>query len=356
MTARASPTLELANSIAVARSRGEEAWSLSTPSFPDTPALPAPDQSWTRLTPAEGLPELRAQARARFFGHWDLPDHSCIITAGAKAGLFCALRASLSPGTRVILPTPTWPSYADICALAHVTPVFLPTRTKTGFALDLDKLEQVIKQHRPGAIILANPCNPTGRILPPESVAGLQQLCDRHTMLLMLDQSFSNVVYDHDAWRASKTGASQNTLLFDSFSKNHLLQGARVAATMVPKRLAKTFVATHQTIISAAPSPGQKMALAAFAGDASAPLDHQRAMTYDFISSMGWDHSPQEGTFYFFPRIPDIEAFEAFAREKNIYMLTGAAFGSGCENHMRLCFGKSEGELAHIFDLLRAGQ
>ncbi len=98
------------------------------------------------------------------------------------------------------------------------------------------------------------------------------------------------------------------------------------------------------------------MALAAFAGDASAPLDRQRAMTYDFISSMGWDHSPQEGTFYFFPRIPDIEAFEAFARERNIYMLTGAAFGSGCENHLRLCFGKSEGELAHIFDLLRAGQ
>ena len=353
VTARASPTLELANNVAAARARGEEAWSLSTPSFPDFSAAFQPDPSWTKLTPAEGLPDLRAAAQSQFFGHWTLPDHRCLITAGAKAGLFSALRSTLAPGTRVIVPTPTWPSYSDLCDAAHLTPVFFPTSAETGFTLDLGKLEALIASENPGAILVSNPCNPTGRILPGDSLENLLHLCDKHAILLMLDQSFSNVVSDQTVWRNSRAPASGNLILFDSFSKNHLLQGARVAAAMIPERLAGDFVATHQTIVSAAPTPGQKMALAALSGENPPSLDRQRAMARDFITTMGWSHTPQEGTFYFFPRVPDIQAFEAFARQKNVYVLTGDAFGAGFEDHLRLCFGKSEDELAKVFDLLR---
>ena len=353
MTTRASPTLELANTVAAARARGEEAWSLSTPSLPDISAVFHTDSSWTKLTPAEGLPELRAAAQSRFFGHWHLPDHYCVITAGAKAGLYSALRSTLAPGARVIVPTPTWPSYSDLCDAAHLTPVFFPTTADTGFTLDLIKLEALIKSENPSAILLSNPCNPTGRILPGNSLENLVDLCDRYTIFLLLDQSFSNIVSDKTMWVNSRAVGSGNLILFDSFSKNHLLQGARVAAAMVPERLAEEFMATHQTIVSAAPTPGQKMALDALAGDNPPSLDRQRAMTRDFIDAMGWTQTPQEGTFYFFPRVPDIMAFKAFARQRNVYMLTGDAFGAGYENHLRLCFGKSEDELAKVFDLLQ---
>ncbi|MEM1361248.1 MAG: pyridoxal phosphate-dependent aminotransferase [Pseudomonadota bacterium] len=337
----------------MAKARGEDAWSLSTPSFPDPPALPTPDPSWTKLTPAEGLPELRDQARERFFGHWHLPDHVCVITAGAKAGLFAALRAGLASGARVILPSPTWPSYADICEAAYVKPLFCPTSAELELALDMVALERLVSEQSPGAIILANPCNPTGRIIPTNQLDDLVGLCVDHGVLLMLDQSFSNIVFDKSAWKASTTRPTQNIVLFDSFSKNYVLQGARVGAAMVPKRLAERFVALHQTIVSSAPTPGQKLALAAFANDTSPlALDRQRRMARDFIKSMGWEQAPQEGTFYFFPRVANIDVFVEFARTKNVYVLTGDAFGPGCDSHFHLCFGKSEQELAHIFGLL----
>lgn len=356
MIARASPTLELANRVAAARARGEEAWSLSTPSFADPPGLPVPDASWAKLTPAMGLPELRDQARAAFFGHWRLPDHRCVITAGAKAGLFSALRAGVAPGSRVLVPTPAWPSYADLCEAAMVTPVFLPTSHAAGFAPDLGQVEDAIRAQSPGALILANPCNPTGRILPGPAVQALVDLCSAHDVLLMLDQSFSNIVFDADAWRASVARPTGRLLLFDSFSKHHLLQGARVAAAMIPEPMAEAFVALHQTLLSAAPTPGQKMALSALANpEPPLSLDLQRAMALAFIDAMGWQTAPQEGTFYFFPQVPNIAEFVAFAQSRNVHMLTGDAFGAGYGDHLRLSFGKSEAELAQILDILRPG-
>lgn len=356
VTARASPTLELANAVATARARGEQAWSLSTPSFPDPPILPTPDASWAKLTPAMGLPELREKSHAQFFGHWRLPGHRCVITAGAKAGLFATLRATLAPGARVILPTPAWPSYVDICEAAHLIPVTVPTSAETGFALDFETLEAVVRDKAPGAIIIANPCNPTGRILPKAELRALAALCKKHEVLLMLDQSFSNVIFDHDAWRLSVVAAEDNIILFDSFSKNHVLQGARVGAVMIPEHFADDVVAMHQTILSAAPTPGQKMALATLDSDAKPlSLDRQRQMSRAFIDDMGWQTHSQGGTFYFFPRVPNIAEFVAFARERNIHMLTGDAFCAGCEDHLRLCFGKSEEELEQILDLLKRG-
>lgn len=353
---RPSPTLELANAVAAARARGEKAWSLSTPSFPDMVEIPKPDPSWAKLSPAMGMPELRDQARRHFFGHWSLPNHRCMITAGAKAGLFAAISTGLAPGHRIVVPTPAWPSYFDICTAAGATPVPMNTSAETDFALDFDRLQSVVEDCAPSAIMLANPCNPSGRILPPEELRTLAEICRDKDMLLLLDQSFSNIVFDQSLWHASVTDVEDNVILFDSFSKNHLLQGARVAAAMVPDHLADAFIAFHQTLLSAAPTPGQKMALAALAsGKTFPPLDRQREMARSFIQDMGWQSTSQDGTFYFFPRLPKIEKFVAFAHSKNIHMLTGAAFGEGYENHLRLCFGKSEQELQQVFNLLRTG-
>lgn len=353
--ARPSPTLELANTVAAARARGEQAWSLSTPSFPDVQTLPAPDASWTKLTPATGSPELRAMTRNHFFGNWPSSDHICVITAGAKAGLFAALRSALAPGASVLLPTPAWPSYVDICFAAGVTPIPVPTAADLDFALRVDMLENVMSVHNPRALILANPCNPTGRIMPPSELDHIAALCRDNNMLLMLDQSFSNIIFDMDAWRTSVTSLSNNILLFDSFSKNHLLQGARVGAGMIPAVLADAFVTLHQTILSAAPTPGQKMALASLKSNESLPsLSRQRDIARAFIDEMQWRVYPQQGTFYFFPHVADIENFVSFARSQNVHVLTGQAFGVGYENHFRLCFGKSEEELRQILDRLRA--
>lgn len=354
MKFRRSPTLQLAAEIEQARANGEDAWSLSTPTFPEPCALPEMEVSWLKLAPPKGLAALRERAAAQFFSNWHLPEHECVITAGAKAGLFSALRAALAPGSYVMVPTPCWPSYFDICAAVGLNAAAFETHFASDFVLDIDRLENEASACGAQAIVIANPCNPTGRIIPQHELFALAGLCKRQGMMLILDQSFSHVIFDPAAWRDSVVTSLDRLILIDSFSKNFMLQGARVAAAMVPKWLLESFVTVHQTVVSAAPTPSQMLALHATCTQQAMPsLEEQRKMARAFIHEKGWRVHEQAGTFYFFPEVPDIDAFRAQARARNVYILAGDAFGTRFGRHFRFCFCKPQEELAHIINLLR---
>lgn len=346
MSTRLSPTLELAQRVAEARAAGREAWSLSTPSLPSPPQLPVPDAAWLKLTAPQGLPALRAAARRAFFDRWRAAEHDCIITAGAKAAIFAVLRVALPEGSGVIVPCPAWPSYADLCSAANVRPLPLPTQ-HPDFALNRDALEALAPQAQ--AILLANPCNPTGRILTPDEMDLLAEISERHGLLLILDQSFSAITFDPAAWAASVLPGSDRLVVIDSFSKNYLLQGARVAAALLPPALTGPVVAMHQTLVSAAPSPGQYLALHALENEAAMPdLTAQRALARDFIAAQGWEAFPQQGSFYYFPKVPAFAGFAAKAAARSVHLLGGDAFGAPYGDHFRLCFGRPLAELETI--------
>ena len=128
------------------------------------------------------------------------------------------------------------------------------------------------------------------------------------------------------------------------------MQGARVAATLVPSDISEHVITMHQTFMSSASTPAQKIALWAIDSKNSMPdLSQQRNLAEQFISEMNWCSYPQQGTFYFFPKIPNIEEFSKQAEDSGIFLLQGDAFGSGYKDYFRLCFGKSVDELETIF-------
>lgn len=354
MRLRRSPTLALATQIEQARARGEPAWSLSTPTFPEPHDLPDMDASWVRLSPPLGLPDLRKAAQETFFGRWSLPTHEIVVTAGAKAALFSILRAALDPGAHVLVPVPCWPSYFDICAAAGLNAVAFDTLLADDFALDIPRLAREAEACNAGAVVLSNPCNPTGRILRGRELADLAALCRERGMLLIVDQSFSGIVFDSEVWAESVVPGFDRLVIVDSFSKNHVLQGARVAAAAVPDWLVDAMATVHQTVTSSAASPGQKLALHAIETGMRLPqLDVQRGMVAEFIRDTGWRCHDQGGTFYFFPEVPDIDAFTRRAAARHVYLIPGDAFGARYGRHFRFCFCKPEAELGAILDLLR---
>ena len=81
-------------------------------------------------------------------------------------------------------------------------------------------------------------------------------------------------------------------------------------------------------------------------------LSQQRHLAKRFILEMNWSSYPQQGTFYFFPKIPKMEEFSKQAEDNGIFILQGDAFGAGYKDHFRLCFAKPMSELQMIFDKL----
>ncbi len=349
MNTRRSPTLAIAQAVDRRRSLGKKAWSLSSPSFPVPEQLPDISGDWFKLSDPAGIPELREKARDTFFRKWIAPQHQCIVTAGAKAAIFSIFKTITNFGDAIIVPQPAWPSYIDLALAAGAKPIPIKRLTDS-FCIDISELKALVETTKPKAIIIANPCNPTGRIVPTSELNELATICNKFNLYLILDQSFSGIVFDHDSWETSVITDVRKLILIDSFSKNFLVQGARVAATLVPNDISEQVITMHQTLISSAPTPAQKIALWALEFEKSMPdLSQQRKLAEQFISEMNWSSYPQQGTFYFFPKIPNMNRFCKEAEDNGIFLLQGDAFGAGYKDYFRLCFGKSVDELKTIF-------
>lgn len=356
---RRSPTLALAEEIEEERRAGRDVLSLSTPTFPEAdPARIAMAGASTRLSPAAGLAELRVAAREALFGRWMLPGHRILITAGAKAALYSTLRVLLPPRSPVLVLAPAWPSYADIIELADHRAVFHDTTADDGFRIDEARLRDDLAATEARAILLSNPCNPTGQILSAQELAALSRAAEHLDAHLLVDESFSHIVLDRPAWLNAVTGASDRLTLFNSFSKNYHLQGLRVAAAMVPRARLEEVVACHQTLMSAAPSLSQAVALATLRNEHGTDIGQayraSHAIAAEIIRRAGWACQPAQGTFYFFPKIAEpVVTFERM-RAAGLYPLEGGAFGAAYRDHFRLCFGKPETEMAEIARRLEA--
>ena len=128
------------------------------------------------------------------------------------------------------------------------------------------------------------------------------------------------------------------------------MQGARVAVGLVPNDISEHVVTMHHTFLSSAPTPAQKLALWAIEYKKAMPdLSEQRNLARQFILEMNWSSYPQQGTFYFFPKVPNMKEFCKQAEDNGIFLLQGCAFGARYTDYFRLCFGKSVGELETIF-------
>lgn len=121
----------------------------------------------TQYTSNWGLLELRQEIAAyvdnRFHISYD-PKNEILVTVGASEGIDLALRALLNPGEEVLVPEPSYVSYAPCVIFAGGSPVAVPTSEANNFVLTPEALEKAITP-KTKALILPYPNNPTGGIL-----------------------------------------------------------------------------------------------------------------------------------------------------------------------------------------------
>ena len=169
---RPSATTLATDRARIARLAGHDVITLTfgEPDF-DTPAnikaaaVAALDRGETKYTPVRGIGPLRDAVREKFRAENGISyaDDEVIVGVGAKQILFNAFLATVDPGDEVIVPTPYWPSYPEMVALAGGTTIFVATRTEDGFRLRADALEAAITA-RTKWLVLTTPSNPSGAV------------------------------------------------------------------------------------------------------------------------------------------------------------------------------------------------
>jgi aspartate/methionine/tyrosine aminotransferase len=167
---------------------------------------------------------LRDEA-ARLVGRERGPELEVIGVEGAQAGVALALMACVDPGDEVILGDP---GYFHLPAAVHAAggvPVAVRIGPETGFRLDPDAVAAAVTP-RTRAVCVVDPVNPYGTVAPPDEVAALGELCERHGLVLVDDVTHGALAIDP----SSELTAAHGERALVTFSMSHCfgMAGARI--------------------------------------------------------------------------------------------------------------------------------
>ena len=163
------------------------------PDIPSPPSVKAAtikaiEENFTQYTVVRGIIELREKIiqyyKTKYNSTGYIAKDNIIVTPGAKTSIFYAMLSILSEGDEVIIPTPSWGSYADIVNYMGAKPIFLDMYA-TPEGIDVEAVKNHITPKT--KLILANyPSNPTSRVISKEKYDELAKLIEAHTNIYLL--------------------------------------------------------------------------------------------------------------------------------------------------------------------------
>ncbi|MFC4588108.1 pyridoxal phosphate-dependent aminotransferase [Sphaerisporangium corydalis] len=301
-----------------------------------------------RYGPVAGAPGLREAAA----GYWDrrgLPTDPGLVVCGpgSKPLLYALL---LAIGGDIVLPMPSWVSYAAQAGLAGARPIMVPTPPGEGGTPDPEQVRDAVLHARAqgrtvGSVLVTLPDNPTGRLARPETVARLAEVARELDLTVISDEIYRDLVHDLDAAFLSPAGlAPERTVVTTGLSKSLALGGWRIGVARLPAGpLRDRLLAVASEIWSSPAAPVQHAAAYAYTEPpelvervaASRRLHGvvARAVADRFVRAGAGVAYPQGG-FYLYPDLAPLRRFatsaglaSALLDAHGVAVLPGTVFG-----------------------------
>lgn len=297
-----------------------------------------------------------------------------LITNGLTQASFAALFATINPGDEVILLEPFYPQHIGKIELAGGVVVRAPLDRTAGYALNPTLIEPHITP-RTKAIIVVNPCNPTGRVYSHAELSALSMLAIRHDLLVISDEVYEHIIFD-DAQHisiASLPGMAGRTITLSAFTKAYAMDGWRLGYACAPADLIAGMMTVTANEVTHVNTFIQYGGLAAVTGD-EGPLrsmlaeDRRRRDRVVAVLNQcpGVTCALPQGAIYAFPDISGTgqtaqALADALLEREGVVVEAGSFYGAAGEGHLRICFGAESAErlevaltrMQHFFNTLQ---
>lgn len=284
-----------------------------------------------------GLPELRQSIAGwceRRFGvpaGWlDAAGHVLPVN-GTREALFAFTQTVVNRDARglVISPNPFYQIYEGAAFLAGAEPHYLPCLEAHGFNPDFDAVPAQVWQ-RCQILFLCSPGNPTGALIPVETLKKLIALADEHDFVIAADECYSELYFDEDApppgllTACAELGRSdfKRCVVFHSLSKRSNLPGLRSGFVAGDAEILKAFLLYRTYHGCAMPVQTQLASVAAWNDEAhvraNRDLYREKFDAVLDILAPVMDVQRPDGGFYLWARTPGDDTLftrELFASE-----------------------------------------
>jgi len=388
---------------------GDPAWSNLGQGQPETDALPgapariervAIDVDDQEYAPIPGIWELReaiAGLYNRLYRRGMPSQYSAENVSVSGGGRAALTRAAASLGHINLghfLPDYTaYEELLDIFKAFTAIPILL--EGDRGYTFTVEDLRREVAGRGLSALLLSNPCNPTGKLVHGQALAGWVSLARELDCALLLDEFYSHYVWApipgdlpiESAARYVEDVDRDPVVIFDGLTKNWRYPGWRVTWTIGPRPVIEAVASAGSFLDGGGSKPLQRAAI---------PLledAHVRAETEAIHRTFGAkrerllsglarlgievDATP-EGTFYIWgrvgalpPPLDDGMGFFRAALDHQVIVVPGEFFdvnpgkrrhqrASRFRRHVRFSFGPSQesldGALARLETMIRGAR
>jgi len=326
-------------------------------------------KGYTQYTGNAGLVKLRQLCCDYYQQRYNLKynDKQCLITVGASEAIDISLRALVSYGDEVLVPLPSYVSYAPCITLAGGVPIGVNCVAENNFSLTAKSLEENITP-KTKVLILPYPNNPTGAIMTKEQLEEISKVILKHDLFVISDEIYSELTYgQRHCSIASLENMQERCIVINGFSKAFAMTGWRLGFMLAPEEIIKVVKKIHQYGIICAPSVSQYAGVAMLEQTFSDGFSSVEEMTSEYdvrrryvvsrLNSMGLKCFEPKGAFYAFPDVSALnmdgdEFTEKLLNEKSVAVVPGSAFVEGKCNYIRISYAYSMNALKKALDLI----
>lgn len=312
----------------------------------------------TQYTSNKGLEALRREISEYLSSRYNVnyDKEEVLITVGASEAIDLALRAVIDGGDEVLIPDPSYVSYAPCVELSGGVAVAIPCTDENGFRLTPELLESVITD-KTKAIIFPYPNNPTGAIMEKEYIEKLIPIILKHDLLVISDEIYAELTYGGEHFSiASIPEMAERTVLISGFSKSFAMTGWRIGYACAKGGVYSAMLKIHQYSIICAPIFSQYAGLEGLVSGKQdgysvvkqmrEEYDRRRKFMINEFNDMGLSCFEPKGAFYVFPSVKstglDGQQFaERLLAEMKVAVVPGEAFGESGKYFIRCSYAYS---------------
>jgi histidinol-phosphate aminotransferase len=147
-----------------------------------------------------------------------------ILGSGSTELIRLIAAAYFEPDDLVIIPQPTYGEYEISCQLADAKIIKQPILKESDFQLDVSEITNLLRKHRPKAVFLCNPNNPTGQYMSKDEVVHIMSSAPES--LIVLDEAY--IAFTENAWASVGLIDRGNLVILRSMTKDYALAGLRL--------------------------------------------------------------------------------------------------------------------------------
>lgn len=273
----ASPTLKISAKAKSMKDEGIDIVDLSigepdffTPDNVKEAGIKAIEGNITKYTANEGVPALKQAIINKLKEDFGLSytKEEVIVSSGAKSSLYHLFQALLDEDDEVIIPAPYWVTYPHSVSLAQGKAIIIPTKEENGFILTPDQLKSGISPSTK-AIILNNPCNPTGAAYKRHELEAIADIILDEDIFVVADEIYEKFVYDDFkfvSFASLGEEVKKKTIIINGVSKAYSMTGWRIGYAAGPGEIIGAMGRIQSHTTSNACSISQMASLEALGG------------------------------------------------------------------------------------------